>query len=117
MKLLDAVIERAIAQTPNTSGTSGIELKDFNFLKLWGGSNNTQFDSLFTRILGIVLTIAALVAFFYLLAAGFQYITAGGDSAKAQLARQGILNALIGIIIIVISFAVLRYVGGFVSAP
>lgn len=98
---------------------SGFRLGNFNFLNPFRPTSDTaaetQFNQVFGQIVGVVLTIAALVAFFYLIVSGFQYITAGGDAAKAQTARQGVINALIGIVIILISYLVLRYVGTFLD--
>jgi len=106
--MLDLFVSVAHAQS-----RSNLNISSFNFLKLYGESGNatSNFNTLFGTIVGWVLTIAAIVAFFYLIVSGFQYITAGGDAAKAQTARQGIINALIGIIVILISWVVLRYVG------
>ena len=57
-----------------------------------------------TQILNIVLVIVAVVAVFFLILYGFQYLTAGGDPEKAKKARGGIINAIIGIIIIASAF-------------
>lgn len=108
MNLLQLVVPVAHAQFGSSTGSS-FSISDFNFLTIFKG---TSFDNVFGQVIGIVLTIAALVAFIYLLMAGFQYITAGGDAAKAQTARTGIINALIGIIVIVVSYTILRYVAG-----
>ncbi|MEX1123793.1 MAG: hypothetical protein WEC81_01320 [Patescibacteria group bacterium] len=117
MKLFE-LISTAHAQLPGSGGNTKVErdfgLGDFNFLNPFKGSN---IDSVFGKIVGIVMIVAAVVAFFYLIVSGFQYITAGGDAAKAQTARQGIVNALIGIVVILVAYIVLRYVGDSFSAP
>ncbi len=119
MKLLE-LVSKAYAQGPGAGGGAGepdsnFRLDNFNFLNPFIPTDNadaaTTFNEVFGQIVGVVLTIAALVAFFYLIVSGFQYITAGGDAAKAQTARQGVINALIGIVIILVSYLVLRYVG------
>ncbi len=61
-------------------------------------------------ILNFVLLIGALIAFFFVLYGGFVYLTAGGDSAKAGTGRQIIVNAIIGILLIFLSLALVRYV-------
>jgi hypothetical protein len=122
MKLLEYVIPAVQAQFGGSSDpakSAGFTLGDFNFLKPFkvssAGEASNRFNTLFGQIVGLVLTVAAIVAFFYLIISGFQYITAGGDAGKAQSARQGIINALIGIIIILVSYLVLRYVGTFLT--
>ena len=59
-----------------------------------------------------VLAIAAAVAFIYLVISGINYITAGGDAEKATKARTGILNAIIGIVVIVLAFIIIRFAIG-----
>lgn len=118
LQIVNQIIPRAFAQF-NGGGTntptSSFTLDSFNFLKPFVTDNNNvaknTFGLYFSTIIGWFLTIASLAAFIYLLIAGFQYITAGGDSAKAETARKGIVNALIGIIVILVAYVVLRYVG------
>jgi hypothetical protein len=123
MKLTEYIIPTVQAQFAGSANdpakTSGFTLRDFNFLKPFDADSaadaSNKFNSLLGQLIGLVLTIAAIVAFFYLVISGFQYITAGGDAGKAQTARQGIINSLIGIIIILVSYLVLRYVGTFLT--
>lgn len=119
MKLFE-IASKAHAQLPGSQGSgssninSNFTLGDFNFLNPF---KESDINSIFATVVGVVLTVAAVVAFFYLIVSGFQYITAGGDAAKAQTARQGIVNALIGVVVILIAYIVLRYVSGLFSAP
>lgn len=88
-------------------------LSDFTFLNpISPGSDPVAtVSTLIGNVIGIFLTAAAIGAFFYLLSAGFKYITSGGDTGKADEARKGISNALIGVIIILLSYVILRFVG------
>lgn len=70
-------------------------------------------DDLFTALMGILnfaLLVGGIVAFFFVLFGGFVYLTAGGDAAKAGQGRTIIVNAIIGIIIIFLSLALVRFV-------
>lgn len=51
-------------------------------------------------------------AFFFglMLYGGFLYMTAGGESAKTQKARQTIANAIIGVLIVASSYAIATFV-------
>ena len=105
MKLFE-IISTAHAQTDNSFSLGG-----FNFLQVFQDQDASgAIDSVLSRAIGLILTVAAVVAFFYLIVSGFQYMTAGGDADKATKARQGIINAIIGIIIILISYIVIRFV-------
>jgi hypothetical protein len=58
--------------------------------------------------LNLVLLFAGIIAVFYVMYSGFQYLTAGGDGEKVKKARAGIVNAVIGIIVIVSAFLIIR---------
>ncbi|MDO8591308.1 MAG: pilin [bacterium] len=55
-------------------------------------------------VITIILWVATVAAIIYLLLSGFNYITAGGDQEKADTARKGIINAVIGIVVIMAAF-------------
>lgn len=57
---------------------------------------------------GIITIIAGITAVLYLIYSGILYITAGGSADKAKAARQGIINAIIGIFVITAAFAIIR---------
>lgn len=49
----------------------------------------------------IVAAIGLAIAVILLIVSGIKYMTAGGDAEKATTARKGIVNAIIGIIIVI----------------
>jgi uncharacterized membrane protein YphA (DoxX/SURF4 family) len=62
-------------------------------------------------IIDILLRIVALVAFGYIIYAGFMYITSNGEPEKTKNAKDTILNALIGLVIAIVASAVVSYIG------
>ena len=68
------------------------------------------FSVLVSNVLQVVLFIAGVLAVLFLLIAGIQYITAGGDPVKTAAARSGIVNAIIGIIIILLAFSIMIWI-------
>lgn len=52
--------------------------------------------------------IAGIIAFFFLIYSGIIYLTAGGNADQAKKGGQGIVNAVIGLIIIAIAYALTR---------
>lgn len=56
-----------------------------------------------------VLYAAGAIAIIYLIYGGILYITAGGDAEKATKGRTALINAVIGIIIIFLSLAIIRF--------
>ena len=68
--------------------------------------------TLVPKVLDVVLLIAGVLAVFYLIWSGVQYITSGGNADKVKVARAGIINAIIGIIIIMGAFFIIRLAVG-----
>lgn len=66
-------------------------------------------------ILGILLIIAAILAFLYLILGGIQWITSGGDKAGLEAARNKITNAIVGLVIVAAAWAVMFLVGQFLG--
>jgi len=77
-----------------------------------GDNAKDTFILLFGKITYWVIAIAVAVAFIYLIVSGIQYITAGGDAEKATKARTGILNAIIGIVVIALAWVILSFAAG-----
>ncbi|NCN50861.1 MAG: hypothetical protein GW925_00235, partial [Candidatus Pacebacteria bacterium] len=61
----------------------------------------------FNAILSLVMLLGALLVFLQLILAGFYWITSGGDKGKVDSARQRLIAAIIGLIILASSFAIL----------
>lgn len=61
-------------------------------------------------LLNLVMAVSLLLAFLYFILAGLQWITSGGDKSKTEEARNKIVNAFVGILIVASSFALASYV-------
>lgn len=70
---------------------------------------------LFKTVAEWALGIAFILAVIFLIYGGFRYILAGGNEEAAKQGRTAIFNALIGIVIIVLSFIIVQIVYNFVS--
>ena len=80
-------------------------LKDVNFQP--GTGFATTFGGFMNGIISFVMVIAAVLVFFYLIWGGIEWITSGGDKGKTESARGKITAAVIGLIVIAASYAVL----------
>jgi hypothetical protein len=65
------------------------------------GDVGTGLPSFITNVITVVFVAAGLYAFFNLMIAGFNYITAGGDTKKIETAMYSINMSLLGLIIMV----------------
>lgn len=66
-------------------------------------------------IVDIALRVAALVAVGYIIYGGIQFIIAQGESDKVKKARQTIINAIIGLVVAILSSAIVAFVGRSIS--
>ncbi len=60
-----------------------------------------------SSLLSIVMALAALAVFLYLIWGAFEWITSGGDKGKTESARNKITAAIIGLIVLAASYAIL----------
>ena len=67
-------------------------------------------NTLVTKIADTLAIVAGAAAVIMLIYAGIQYITAGGNTEQATKARQGIINSLIGIAIVILSYGLVLWV-------
>ena len=67
----------------------------------------SDFKGIFQNVIGYALGFAGVVFFVLLLAAGFKYITSGGDPKAIEGAKKTLTSALIGLVVILISYLVL----------
>ncbi|MEI6477430.1 MAG: hypothetical protein WCO52_00360 [bacterium] len=64
--------------------------------------------TIYTQAFTIITLLAGALAVLYIIYNGVQYITSNGNPEKAKVARQGIINAVIGIAIVVATFFIIR---------
>lgn len=73
-----------------------------------GLSGFNDLGSLIGAILPVVISIAGLALFAYLILGGLKYITSGGDDKAIMEARKIITNAVVGMLIVFVSFWIIR---------
>lgn len=77
-----------------------------------GISTQQDLPGMFGSIINVVLGFMGLLLLFYMLYAGFLWMTAGGDTKKVEKATSIIQQAIIGLLIIVAAFAISNFVLG-----
>lgn len=86
---------------PTGSGFTGVA--QWNATRLAGAAIN------------LILVMAGLIAFFFFLYGGLQWILAGGDKEATEKARKRITSSLIGLVIIFSTYAFIALVGQFLG--
>ncbi len=101
------------AQTPNLNEnpfTRG--QKDANAIaqKAQIGGGTTDLNTIVGRIINVVLGFLGIVLLFYFLYGGFKWMTAGGNEEGVEEAKTMIKNAVIGLVIVMASYALSSFV-------
>jgi len=65
------------------------------------------------NLIGALFIAGFLLTFMLLIIGGIQWITAGGDKQALEKARNGITNAIMGLVIVGATYAIMTLVGRF----
>lgn len=66
---------------------------------------------LFNNVIRAALIFAGVAALFFLMYAGFKFVTSGGDPKQVQSAKQTMTFAIIGLALVLLSFAIIFFIG------
>lgn len=103
----------ALAETPKEAACSGLELT--------GGScdsgdpedpnsSSSQLNNVLGTAINIFSFIVGFAAVIMVIVGGFKYITSAGDSASTSSAKNTILYAIIGLVIVAMAQVIVRFV-------
>jgi hypothetical protein len=74
------------------------------------GGNIGKLDSLLNTVINIFSAVVGIIAVIMIIYGGFKFITSGGDSTKVTSARNTIIYAVIGLIIVALAQTIARFV-------
>ncbi|HVM90996.1 MAG TPA: pilin [Verrucomicrobiae bacterium] len=74
------------------------------------GGGTTDLYTIVGRVVNVVLGFLGIVLLFYFIYGGFRWMTAGGDEKQVGEAKTMIRNAVIGLVIIMASYALSSFV-------
>ena len=72
----------------------------------------TSSDSVLTNVLNVVYTWAGIISVLIIIIAGYFFVTAAGDPTQVRRARNAIIGACVGLIVIIMAFVITQYVIG-----
>ncbi len=99
------MFEKVFAQT----GDPTINIKQPANVKI------SDIGSLISALVGALLVVAALMAFFFLILGGIQWITSGGDKTGMEAARNKITHAIVGLVIVGAAWAIMLLIQNFLG--
>ncbi len=66
-------------------------------------------DVVISNSINLIFVVAALLAFAFLIAGGLRWIISGGDKSKIEGARDQIIAAVVGLLILASSWAIINF--------
>ena len=73
------------------------------------GSDNNLKDSII-NIINAIIGVLGIVAVIVIIIGGISYMTSAGDAGKVKKAKDTILYGVIGLVIVVLAFAIVNFV-------
>ncbi len=103
---------------------AGSDGKTINDAGLCGGANltfaegdcastdtaATQVDGIITTVINIISIVVGIVAVIMIIIGGFKYITSNGDSGAVSGAKNTILYAIVGLVVVALAQIIVRFV-------
>ena len=80
-----------------------------------GICESKSFTDLLIRIITLLLTVAGIIAVLMLIVGGFWYITSAGNEEQSEKGKKAITNAIIGVIVVLLSYAIVTVIGSLVN--
>lgn len=101
-------IQVLATEQPKSSGAIQIEPPGKGFATIGNAIGN-----FFT----IALVVAIILVLVMLIVGGYEWITSGGDKESVAKARNRIINALIGLVVLAVAFALAKLAGQITGFP
>lgn len=80
-----------------------------------GLSGATSLSDLIARGIQLMLLFAGAIAVVFVIIGGYWYITSGGNEETAEKGQKTLTNAIIGVVVIVLSYAIITVIANLVS--
>ena len=75
-------------------------------------SKNDSADQTITRVINAILGVLGMIAVIMIIIGGIRYTTSNGDSGSVKSAKDTILYSVIGLVVAILSFAIVNFVLG-----
>jgi len=108
------VLKLAALRTPSAANYEvGVNNDAGNFA---GVVTLKGFEWVFSNVVSILIAGAGLTAFVLLLVSGIKFITAGGDPKQLEGAKKSLSFAIIGVVLIAVSYLIIQLIQWFTGA-
>lgn len=80
-----------------------------------GSQSLTGPGGLIYRIISLLLLVAGAIAVLFVIVGGYQYITAAGNEEKSEKGKKTLVDAIIGVVVIVLAYVIINVIVNTVS--
>ncbi len=96
----------------NSVQTTGNDLSaiDVQTIKPRGVKDDLDLPSFIDQMVNLLLYIVGTLAVIMIIFGGFKYVTSGGESSKVGEAKNTILYSVVGLIVALLAFAIIKFV-------
>lgn len=78
---------------------------------MWGGISGTSFlQKFFNVFISLVFAVGGIIFFFMLITGGIKWIGSSGEKGKLEEAQKQITSALVGLVILLLAFAIIKLI-------
>jgi hypothetical protein len=98
-----------LAKGQSSNNASTLIPQPPNALANWGSVDNIG-ELIMYVISNILLPVAGLIAVLFIIIGGYQYLVSGANPDLAKRAKQSLTGAVLGLVIIILSYVIVRVV-------
>lgn len=112
LKTTKSFIYASVALAPFVGKTAFAQVNTINNAvnAITPGDTNTDLSLLVQNIINILLAVIGVVAVIMLIVGGFRYVFSQGNEKAVQGAKDTILYAIIGLVVAILSIAIVNFV-------
>ncbi len=107
----------ASAQNAVQSGLSTANIAQYFGFGGGGLSSSATLTDLIANGVKLFLTFSGAVAVVFVIIGGFYYLTAQGNEEQAEKGKTTLVNAIIGVVIIIMAYVIINVITNLVSTP
>ena len=113
-KFFQSALSLAVLMWPVAVGAQSDTQQGLNFIRYlfsFGGlAGERTLIGLIAAVIQLLLFVAGSLAVLFVIIGGYQYITSAGNEERAERAKKTLVNAIIGIVVILLSFVIISVI-------
>ena len=104
------VFSPVVTQATGICGSNNTLIQDSRTKLCVNPAERRNLADIITKVIDYLLLFAALIAILFIVLGGYKYITSGGNAEQAKGGRETVVNAVIGLSIIILAYVIVSVV-------